>query len=184
MNFHPVSPVAIIAKAATITEVVRSWEKLRQEAKEHASDKIKLTNLGRQIGVDLQMLCGHEQMRLSFYEGIKAQLPETLTFEAVQKCIAVARAHPQKIETVEAAMECEQLVLLAVDVIDAPHRSGPQASHDSTPDTFVWSILASAKTRLENKLADRASWDDDMRLAVRKQFEALKAWVEKIEAEL
>jgi len=178
------STLALAAKESTLAKIRLDWSRLLNMGDELESRKIKFVNLGREIGLSLQGLCGHEQMRLSFFENIKAELPDKLTFSAAQKCIKLANALADPVATIEEAGRAEQLLLQAAGIEDEPERSGPQAARDSTPDTFVFTTLATAKDRLMRRLADVSQWDELTRQSVREQIAKHKAWLVEIEAAL
>ena len=184
MTFTLTSTVQTAANDAALKKINADWARLVSLGEQHEAMKIKFVNLGREIGLSLQGLCSHKQMHLSFFENIKAQLPASLDFAAVQKCIRLCNAFPEKIATVEEAREAEQLLFVAVGLEEEPKRIGTQVSHDSTPDTFIFTTLAMAKDKLARRLAESDSWDDETKASVKDQIEKHKQWLEEVEAKL
>ena len=176
--------VAAVAHTAAITKLSDDWEHMLALGVNVSQSKIKFVNLGREIGLGLQGLCQHEQIKLSFYENIKASLPASLTFAAAQRCIHLANNLAGPVTTVEEANQVEAQLLLAGGFMEVVHRVGSQASHDSTPDTFIFTTLATAKDRLLKKISEAASWDTETRASVWKQVEQFEATLALVKAKL
>lgn len=172
------------SKAASIDKLTRDWKKLSELGKSVCESKIELVNLGREIGIGLQTLCQHEQMSLSFFETIKKQLPEGFSFLAVQKCIHIANALPEPAKTIEEANHVESQTMLALGLIEQPHRTSIQNRHDSTPDTAIFMALASAKDKLFKQLESSKDWTASTKESVRIQVEKFEAVIAQIKEQL
>lgn len=181
---EPKISVASAAAKENLLRIAGLWERLEAVAQSLVGSKIDFVNTGREIGLSLQMLCQHEQIRMSFFENIKAELPKALTFSVAHKCIQLSNAFPEPITTIEKANHAEQLLLQAIGLQAIPERTGTQSAHDSTPDTFVWNTLAAAKDKLIKRLEDATSWDEEMRASVREQIRKHRLWLNEIEMKL
>jgi hypothetical protein len=172
------------ATEESIRKINQDWGELLSLGANVSEAKIQFVNRGREIGLTLIGLCGHEQMRLSFFENIKAKLPGTLTFNSVQKCIHLAHALPEPVRSVEEANRVETQMLLAGGFMELPHREGAQRSHEVSTDVFIFTTFATAKDRLFKKLEDAATWDEQTKASVRQQVESFRKALVEIEAKL
>lgn len=181
-----VSNVEVAARDASLRRIGQHWNHLGKLADQLSKNTIEFVNVGCQIGLALQGLCKHRQMHLSFFENVKAELPETLTFAAVQKFVRLANEYPGGVETLAEAQGAEQLMLQAAGLIESPHREGQQVAHrpETTPDIFVFTTLSALKQKLLVRLSDKESWMPETRASVREQIEKHKNWLEEVEATL
>ena len=176
--------IELRSKNASLDKLNRDWKKLSELGRSVCDFKIELVNLGREIGIGLQTLCQHEQMSLSFFETIKKQLPEGFTFLAVQKCIHIAIALPQPARTIDQANHVESQTMLALGLIEQPHRTAIQTRHDSTPDTAIFMALASAKDKLFKQFQSSETWTASTKESIRIQVEKFEAVIAQIKTRL
>ena len=172
------------AKAASLIKVRGDWTSIMDLGLQLERNKIRFVNLGREVGLALQGLCEHEQMRLSFYEHIKSELPSSLTFSAVQKCIHLAQHLDAPVKTLEEANRVETQMLLAGGFLELPHRTEQQKSHAVTPVLFVFSVIADAKEKLFKRIEEVTKWDDGTRQNVREQIERFEMVLAELKARL
>jgi hypothetical protein len=173
-----------LSKNASLQKLARDWKKLSDLGHSVCDSKIKLVNLGREIGIGLQTICQHEQMSLSYFETIRTQLPEGFTYTAVQKCIHIANALPEPAKTIEQANHVEAQTMLALGLIEQPHRTAIQNRHESTPDTAIFMALASAKDKLFKQLETSKDWTASTKESVRIQVEKFEAVIAQIKTRL
>jgi hypothetical protein len=171
-------------KAASIIKVRFDWTAIIDLGAQLERNKIRFVNLGREVGLALQGLCEHEQMRLSFYEHIKHELPPSLTFSAVQKCIHLAQHLPSPVSTLEEANRVEAQLMLAGGFLELPKRTEQQVSHAVTPIVFMFSVIADAKDKLFRRMEEVEQWDDVTRANVRQQIERFEAALAELKAKL
>ena len=172
------------ARAAVLVQARGVWAQMKNLGEQVVSRKVRLVNFGREFGLLMQELCAHEHMHFSFYENVKAELPDGVSFSAVQKCIHLAHALPAPAATFEEAQRAEQTVLLALGIADEPERKELQEAHEGTPVTVVFKTLAVARDRLTKLLARGPKMDAEMRASVREQIARHKDWVAEFEAQI
>lgn len=176
--------LVLAARSAGIDKLAEDWSKLLSVGQAMVQSKIAFVNLGREIGIGLQGLCQHDQIKLSFFETIKSRLPESLTYAAAQKCIHLANNMPLPAVTIEDATRVETQLLLGVGFIELPHRAGDQQRHDSTPYTAISMTLNKAKDGLLRQVEDAPKWDDETRTSILRQVEAFSIQLDLIKAKL
>ena len=171
------------ASESLLAEINRKWESLRQLAEQQVAAKIEFANTGREIGVALQMLCKHTQMHLSFFEGIKAELPGTLGYVAAQKCIKLANAYPEPIVTLQEAGEAEQWLLIATGEDECP-MAKDRIANSSTPVSFVWNTCATMESKTEKRFESLNDWTKETREIVKERLEKHLEWGAGLKAKL
>jgi len=176
--------IELQSKTASLDKLNRDWKKLSELGRAVCDSKIELVNLGREIGIGLQTLCQHEQMSLSFFETIKKQLPDGFNYLAVQKCIHIAIALPEPARTIDEANHVESQTMLALGLIDQPHRTAIQTRHDSTPDTAIFMTFAAAKDKLFRQFEASGQWTESTKESVRREVEKFEAVIAQIKTRL
>lgn len=176
--------VDIQATTKLLEEINRKWESLKGLAEQQVSAKIEFANTGREIGLSLQILCKHTQMHLSFFEGIKDQLPATLCYASAQKCIKLANAYPEPIVTLQEAGEAEQWLLIATGEDEEPMRLVDRVANSSTPSTFIWNALSTVEDRIEKRIVSIEQWDNETRKIVKEQICKHRDWLDEVESKL
>ena len=97
------------------------YEKFLSRGERIKTDTVDAVNLGREIGMYLQEMCGHEQIGFEFWQKeCGQQLP--FEFEAAKKFTSIARACPEPVTTIEEAFSMQQMVLRAGGLIELPER--------------------------------------------------------------
>lgn len=172
------------ARNSGLKKLSQDWAAMLKLGGEVSTLKIQFVNLGREIGLGLQGLCGHEQMKLSFFENIKEQLPKGFTFFSAQRCIQIAHALPEPATTISEAVRVEVQLLFGCGLLDVPHREEAQQQHSRTPDTEVFSILASATDKLFKQFKTVAEWDAETRESISQQVEKFERLLAEIKSQL
>ncbi len=154
-----------------INRINDRYKGFQAAGKSVGSNLIDAVNLAREIGLELQGISGTEQVSFSFFTTHCAKdLP--FDYETVRQFIAITRKIKEPVKTVEEAVPVLQHVCLAQGLLKLPeHRDGPQQSHDTQPVVFVFHTLGTAWERIENRIKDPASLDDETRNGVRDELD-------------
>lgn len=143
----PTLPAA--AREATIKRIERLFTLLKAKAGVAAHAEIDGVNLAREIGVYLQELSGHEQLKMPFFQSIQAQLPAELDFAKAQKCVSLANNLSAPVKTLEEARRVSQMVFQAAGFLElaAPNETR-KASAEPHLTVFV-NTLCTARERFQ-----------------------------------
>ena len=96
----------------------------------------------------------------------------------------IAIALPQPARTIDQANHVESQTMLALGLIEQPHRTAIQTRHDSTPDTAIFMALASAKDKLFKQFESSETWTASTKESVRIQVEKFEAVIAQIKTRL
>lgn len=176
--------VAIAARSASIEKIGSDWASLRSLGEQVGLSTIKFVNLGREIGLGLQGLCQHEQMKISFYEHIKEKLPDTMTFSAIQRCIYLANNMPNPASTLEEANRVASQMWLALGELELRHRIGKQTDHGKTQAVDIFNMLAKTRDNINKLVEDLDLCDSYFSGQLLKQIEQFEESLGKIKLKL
>lgn len=176
--------LALNARKKAIECINRDWAQLICEAGKISESKIKLVNLGRRIGIEIQEVCGRDQLAFGFFQGFSQDLPESLTFEAAKKCVKLANILPEPVKTIEDANRAEQLLLEAAGLVEAPKRLEAHTSRDVAPRTFFFTAFADLRIKVTQKIMDWEKWDDETREGVRQEVMRAEKWIADVKQSL
>ena len=172
------------ATAAAIQKINQDWNQIQALGDTLQETKIQFVNIGREIGLTLIGVCGHEQMRLSFYENVKSHLPNGMSYDSVRKFIQLAHSMPGPATSIDEANAAERYVQMGLGIVVEPTRLGQQNGSTESIYTFFNSIFCSAKAQLIKKLKEQSTWDEQTKASVRQQVESFRKALVEIEAKL
>ncbi len=181
--FQP-NQLAKQAGETALASIPIKWKKLQGKLKQAKDSQIDSVNIAFEIGVTFQEICGHNQMRLSFFENIKAKLPRGLNYNAAKGCIHLANTLPGPVKTLEDASRAMQSVFQAGGFLEIAHRSEPQQSHAVTPVIAFYNAFTTCKEQIRKQIGGRRIEDEDVKNGIREQIKAQREWLDKVEAEL
>jgi hypothetical protein len=151
------------ARIALLKGASADWEAAQSTAKEAGALEIKALNLLRRAGMKLQEAAGgRDRITFEFLRQFKANLPESLTFNAVKFCVQLCRSFDGEIKTLDEARAARRALFEAFTLESTPRRTEPQRAHECNPwNDFVSS--ASSFTSLFKKLevGSMAEWSRD-----------------------
>ena len=168
------------SNTAELQTIIETFEKFDALCKGIESGAIKSVNLGRELGLHLQTLCGHQQMKLSFWQGhCEKQLP--FDFKAASLFISIANKIEQPVKTLAEAVPMMQTVLQADGVLILSERTDLQkASGISVLQKFfaeVTLIRADFKKAMMQKPREHWTRDDkDSFLSTTEWIDEARAW--------
>lgn len=113
------------AMSAELFKINQVFEKFDAAAKSISSGTIQSANLAREIGLHLQTLCGHEQMKLSFWQ-THCEKALRFKFESAKLFISVANKMTEPAKTLNDAVPFVQTILQADGILLLPERTETQ----------------------------------------------------------
>lgn len=171
-------------QTASLSNIQDLWAEAKAVGQTMIDGKIRMVNCIRHIGLTLQGLCQHNQMKLSFYENIKAGLPADMDFAKAQRCIAIANKHPEEVTTIEQANAAEQMILLAVGQLEPGHREEKQRSHSESPVLEAWTAMADFCRHVERLRCDSVTLGETERVGMAAQIRRTRAILDALEVQL
>lgn len=136
---HEESTVIIKSEAAYAEwdVISKAFGKFTEAANQIKSRTIAASNLGREIGIHLQTLCGHEQVRFDFWQA-KCIGKSPFDFKTAQSFVAIANRMPTPAETLEEALPVLRQCFFAGNLLADAQRTEPQArSNVSLMERFL-----------------------------------------------
>lgn len=112
--------------------MAKVYEQFDTAAKGIESNSISASNLARKLGIHLQALCGHEQIKFSYWQShCEGKLP--FNYESAKLFVAVARKMPRDAQTIAEAVHFVQMVLVADQSLELPQRTERQLASPISP---------------------------------------------------
>ncbi len=113
---------AMVAEVKKLNEI---YEAFHKDAASISTGTIRSANRARELGLHLQTMCGHEHMKLSFWQShCEGKVP--FKFDAAQKFISVANKMDKPAKTLLEAVPFVQTILQAGGILMLPERTETQ----------------------------------------------------------
>lgn len=125
------------AKSAEFEVIVEAFARFTDATNRIKSRTIAAANLGREIGIHLQTLCGHEQIRFDFWQSkCEGKLP--FDYKIAQSFVSIANRLTKPVETLEEALPTLRQCFFAGNLLQDAERTEPQArSNVSLMERFL-----------------------------------------------
>lgn len=184
---NEITPTSRAADEAALNRLQTDWQSLNTLLGRVEADQVQCVNLGREIGLYLQGLSGHKQIRFGFFEQLAEKFDDSMRgfdFNAAQKCVYLANTLPEPVKTLAEARNYIQPLFLAGGFIEVETRVEPQKSHEVPPTTFFGAMFGKTEVELKKRFAERTKWDAQTRESVRGVIDRHKKFLEELEQKL
>ena len=125
------------AQAAEVQKIAGVFQRFNENINAASKSIVDAANDAREIGLHLQTMCGHEQMKLSFWNN-HCEGKVGFGFETAKQFIGIAKRLPNRIKKISGIPHVIQPMLLAADQLDLPHR---KSAHSASTISFVERFL-------------------------------------------
>jgi len=166
------------AAVIEIETINRVWKKFDATAKSIEANTVESANLARELGLHLQILCGHDQLDLGFWQ---TRLADKLPFpyKSAKIFVAVANRMTEPAKTLQDAAQFVQQLLIANGSLQLAERTEAQtASVISVFQRFL------AEITLERALFKKVLKEQPMESWTASQHDSFAADCEWLRAEL
>lgn len=171
------------AEHEALTDIAQRWERAKKRVEAANDETVGAANELRAIGLDFQGISQHEQMKISCFERVKAELPEDLTYEKAQLCIRLANASEGEFKTYQ-DLKAAQLVFQIGGFLELPHRTEQQHADPTPPAVFVFQVLSSVKEKFEKRFVDVETWSDQARKLAHREIAKHELWIDDLKGRL
>lgn len=133
------------AQVKGIDNILKTYAEVETDTAQMKTVSIKAANGCRKLGIELQTLCGHEQVSFEFWQKNCGKLAKRFDFENAKIFITIARKMDKPAKTIADAAPFTQLIYQAVDLLQLPERTEAGMHSGSGPVQKFFAEIAIIK---------------------------------------
>ncbi len=122
----------LAAHAAEMENISTIYERFERATRNIETGAIDAANLSRELGLNLQALCGHEQISFQFWQN-NCEGKLKFDFDSAKMFCSIARKLPQPAKSLPEAVSYIQPALVASGFLEVPERTGEQEASFVNP---------------------------------------------------